>query len=626
MPLDRCKSMPTLAKMVTILAVALGPTMAASCSDSGSGTKNVGGAGDTSLFGETTSFSDSSGVDTSGLGDTAAAEVAPDPGTFGASCKGNSDCDSSYCVQAPNGKVCTRTCVEDCPGDWECVEKKGADNDVTYLCVPRFLSLCDPCTNNAQCNEAGKSGNVCVSFGSAGSFCGVACDEVSPNCPTDYSCQAVVDPKTGLSTHQCLRETGLCTCSQKAIDLALETTCTNQNINGTCTGARVCGVGGLGACQAAVPAAEVCNSIDDDCNGKTDDFQTGVAKCDKTNEFGTCPGKVLECVDGKPLCDAPDAKPEQCNGIDDNCNGKTDEGICDDGQDCTVDSCDSAGGCIHKGVTGIQCSDDGDTCTNDVCNADGQCVHKPVAGVACDDGSICTQTDKCLAGTCVGGNALDCNDNDPCTADGCDPFTGCTHTPASDAVCTDDGNPCTLDQCQSGQCVHKPNEGGACTDDGKPCTLDVCANGVCTHPQSQGACEDGNPCTENDLCKGGACQAGPIKACDDGSQCTKDSCDPTKGCLHDSQSMDYKPCVASSGDCPVGACSGGSCFSKPNESCQTKVKIDLCGSVDALGTCTAAGKCVAKSLPQGYTCPNCKSICLKCQGIPICMDLFFGIP
>ena len=626
MALDRSKSQATLTKMAAIFALALGPAVAVGCSDSSSGTKNTGGAGDTSLFGETTSLGDASAVDTASITDTAVAEVVPDPGTFGASCKDNSVCDSGYCVQAPNGKVCTQTCVEDCPGDWECAEKKGADNDITYLCVPRFLSLCDPCTNNSQCNESGKSGNVCVSFGSAGSFCGVACDEVSPDCPDQYTCQAVVDPKTGLSSHQCLRESGLCRCSQKAVELALETTCTNQNINGTCTGSRSCSAAGLGACQAPVPAEEICNSIDDDCNGKTDDFQAGVTKCDKTNEFGTCGGKVLECVDGKPLCDAPDAKPELCNGIDDNCNGQTDEGICDDGQDCTVDSCDSAGGCIHNGVTGIQCSDDGDTCTNDVCNADGQCIHKPVAGVACDDGSICTQTDKCLAGTCVGGNALDCDDSDPCTSDSCDPFTGCTHAPASDAVCTDDGNPCTLDQCQAGQCVHKPNEGGACTDDGKHCTLDVCSNGVCTHPQSQGACEDGNPCTENDLCKGGACQAGPIKACNDGSQCTKDTCDPTTGCQHDSQAMDYKPCIATSGDCPVGACSGGACFSKPNEVCQTKVKIDLCGSVDALGTCTASGKCVAKTLPQGVICNGCKSVCLQCGGIPICMDLFFGIP
>ena len=575
-------------------------------------------------------FDDIGGVDDSGplfdVGgeDVAPVDVEPEPGAFGAPCKGNGDCDSGLCIQAADGKVCTELCVETCQPGWNCAAKLANGTDQVFLCVPLFVSLCDPCNDNLQCNEEGKSGNVCISFGAAGSFCGVACDEVDPECPTGYSCQSVVDKKSGLTSHQCVRTTGLCTCSRRAVELALETTCTSNNLYGSCVGSRHCMATGLSQCGAPVPAEEACNGVDDDCNGKTDDFAAGVAKCNKSNQFGSCPGKVLACEDGKPVCDALEAKPEQCNGIDDNCDGKTDEGICDDDQDCTIDSCDSAGGCKHKGVTGTKCSDDGDPCTNDLCNEDGQCAHKPVAGMVCDDGSICTQTDKCVAGTCVGGNTLGCDDKDPCTSDACDPFTGCTHSPASDAVCTDDGLPCTLDQCQDGKCVHKANEGGACTDDGKPCTLDTCANGICTHPLSSGGCDDGNPCTENDVCSGGACQAGTNKSCNDGQQCTQDSCDPKQGCQHSTQAMDFKPCTAGAAECPVGFCNGGFCASKANEPCETKVKVDLCSSVKALGTCTSGGKCVAKTIPEGYTCPGCKSVCIKCGFLPICLDLFFS--
>ncbi len=606
-----------------LLAVATLAAVLAGCSDDPPANNNFGNTDTGSLFGDSGGIGDS-GVDTTvGGTDAAVADVPPDPGTFGAPCNNNTDCDSSLCVQTPDGKVCSQTCVESCPGTWDCVQKQVAGGDVQYICVPHFLYLCDPCNANTDCNDTGTAGNVCVSFGAAGSFCGTKCDEVNPICPGGYTCQAVVDATTGLSSHQCVREAGLCECSAKAVELALDTTCTNQNLYGSCKGSRFCGPEGLGSCQAKVPEAEICNGIDDNCDGKTDNFDA-TAPCKKTNQFGTCDGVILACENGEAVCDAPDAKPEQCNGLDDDCDGQTDEGICDDGNDCTIDTCDTAGGCKHKGQSGIQCSDDGDPCTNDICNEDGQCIHKGVAGVPCDDGSICTQTDKCLAGNCVGGNNLDCNDNDPCTADGCDPFTGCTHSPASDAVCTDDGNPCTLDQCQAGQCVHKPNEGGACTDDGKPCTVDVCKNGICTHDIGSGPCDDGNPCTENDLCQGGACQAGTIKSCDDGKPCTQDSCDPTKGCLHNAGAMDFKFCQASSGDCPVGICSGGGCFSKPNEPCQTKVKVDLCGSVDALGTCTSAGKCVAKTVPQGYSCPGCKSVCMKCFGINVCLDILFS--
>src|SRR6185436_12466599 len=41
-------------------------------------------------------------------------------------------------------------------------------------------------------------------------------------------------------------------------------------------------------------------------------------------------------------------------------------------------------------------------------------------GTPCSDGSVCTQTDACQNGTCVGGNPLPC---DPCQM--CDPAAGC---------------------------------------------------------------------------------------------------------------------------------------------------------------------------------------------------------
>jgi alpha-tubulin suppressor-like RCC1 family protein len=42
-----------------------------------------------------------------------------------------------------------------------------------------------------------------------------------------------------------------------------------------------------------------------------------------------------------------------------------------------------------------------------------------------------------------------CEDFDPCTEEGCDPATGCTHTPMAD------GAPCPLGTCQAGVCVTK---------------------------------------------------------------------------------------------------------------------------------------------------------------------------
>ncbi|HAN30446.1 MAG TPA: hypothetical protein DCQ06_02510 [Myxococcales bacterium] len=523
--------------------------------------------------------------------------AAPEPGTFGAPCEDNGDCDSGFCVSARNGKVCSQTCIEDCPSGFQCAEQKRSGGDISYVCVPKFLYLCDPCQDNISCNDTGKSGNVCVSFGNAGNFCGIACDEVSPDCPTDYSCQQVIDSKTGAASSQCVRDKGICECSARATSLGLSTNCTNKNLYGACSGQRNCEVGGLGACQALVPKPEECNAVDDDCDGSTDNFDAS-APCKSSNEFGSCTGVIVSCLDGKTECDAPAAKPELCNGIDDDCDGETDEQLCDDGDPCTKDSC----------------------------NTDGSCKHKELAGLVCDDGSVCTQTDKCISGKCIGGNKLKCDDNDPCTSDSCDPFVGCVHDPSSDAKCPDDGIGCTQDICKQGKCVHPQlKDGETCVDDGNGCTADICKAGKCEHIAANSTpCQDGNPCTINDTCQNGSCVPGPLNQCDDKKPCTKDSCNPQIGCVHSNN--DFAPCTASSKDCPTGQCIGGTCLSKPNVTCNTKVKVSLCSSVDVAGTCTGSGKCVAKSVAGGTACkfsPNCKTVCLNC-GIEVCLDFLFS--
>jgi hypothetical protein len=247
--------------------------------------------------------------------------------------------------------------------------------------------------------------------------------------------------------------------------------------------------------------------------------------------------------------------------------------------------------------------------------------------MACDDGSICTQTDKCLSGKCVGGNNMNCDDNDPCTTDSCDPFVGCQHSKAADGTeCTDDGNLCTLDQCKTGVCGHVNQVGSKCTDDGLPCTLDTCdANGVCKHPQSSGPCEDGNPCTDGDSCVNGACKSGPLKgasACDDGNPCTIDKCDANQagGCTHENN--DFAACVSSSSKCPTGQCAAGVCYPQANVTCMTEVKSSICTSDPIAGVCTAAGDCVVTKPPAQYTCPGCNGICLNCAPFgQLCLPL-----
>src|SRR5262249_18759308 len=145
------------------------------------------------------------------------------------------------------------------------------------------------------------------------------------------------------------------------------------------------------------------------------------------------------------------------------------------------------------------------------------------------DGNACTTNDTCAGGTCVGGPALNCNDNNVCTADSCAPATGCQHANVPGAC--DDGNACTTtDACSNGNCV-----GGRPLNchDTTPCTPAPRAPPTrAKHANTPRPRDDGNACTTNDTCSGGVCVGGAAPNCDDGNPCTDDSCNPATGCVH----------------------------------------------------------------------------------------------
>ncbi len=330
---------------------------------------------------------------------------------------------------------------------------------------------------------------------------------------------------------------------------------------------------------------------------------------------------------------------------------------CDDANPCTVDSCAAGFGCFHAPQE-APCVADADPCTDDVClsgacvavasasvckvggtcvpaggNASGNpcLVCKPqvstvswtaLHNVACLDGDLCTVFDTCVQGKCVG-ESTNCQDNNPCTSDACDPKQGCVFEPVS-APCTD-GDACTVDDiCFSGLCKGLALTALDCTDN-NPCTTDTCLPiSGCSHKPHNEPCDDGDACTKADFCTAGVCAAGKLVCpcefngdCDDGNACTIDTCVVGVGCqnvakTNDSACSDGDSCTSDDA-CAIGVCTGSAITCDDKNPC----------TEDA---CASDVGCVHKPL-QGKGCSDgdaCTSgdLCVEgtCMGTPKACD------
>ena len=244
-------------------------------------------------------------------------------GELGAPCSDGEDCTSGWCVPGPNGPTCSIPCTDSCPEGWDCKALESGGGDPVYICVDPTARLCHPCLQDADCNQGSGDSHRCVDFGDAGSFCGLNCDGPQDTCPQDMVCTETGDD----GDWQCIPAEGdACTCNGLAKALALKTACAVTNEAGSCPGWRTCKAEGLSECAAPTPVVEVCNGVDDDCDGETDnglDEELG-EPCEVEGDWGSCPGTRV-CEGGELVCKGTPAAAESCNGLDDDCDGAIDE-------------------------------------------------------------------------------------------------------------------------------------------------------------------------------------------------------------------------------------------------------------------------------------------------------------
>ncbi len=123
--------------------------------------------------------------------------------------------------------------------------------------------------------------------------------------------------------------------------------------------------GATRTCDLCDPRPESCDGVDDDCNGRVDDVPELVCGT------GRCRRIVAACAGGRPsCCVAGDGAPETCNGEDDDCDGLTDEDcrcVPDAGQRCGCDGYQYCGldrmwrqPCMERGSIGSEICDGAD--------------------------------------------------------------------------------------------------------------------------------------------------------------------------------------------------------------------------------------------------------------------------
>ncbi len=526
-------------------------------------------------------------------------------------------------------------CVGGCTNNAQCddgVFCNGAETCVSTVCVPGTVVNCNDgvgCTDDS-CNEATTSCDNIVNNANCDN--GLFCDG-SETCDAALDCQAgtAVNCNDGVGCTMVACNETTNSCDNTTNDLACDD---GIFCNGaeTCDAALDCQSGSAVNCNDGVGCTDdSCNETTNSCdnivnNANCDNglFCDGVETCDAALDCQA--GTAVNCNDGVGCTD------DSCNEATNSCDNVVNDANCDNGLFCDgSETCNAVSDCQagSNPCFGQACDEGTNTCV--ACVIDGDC----------DDGLFCNGIEACVSNTCVGGNAVDCNDGVGCTTDSCNEGTASCDNVTNDAACNNglfcDGvETCdaALD-CQAGVSVD--------CNDGVGCTTDTCneATNSCDSVANNAACDNGLFCDGVETCDAALdCQAGISIDCNDGVGCTNDACnEATNSCDNTANDANCGNGIFCDGaetcdainDCQVGAavncndgvgCTTDSC-NEGTSSCDNIASNAACDDglfCNGSETCDAALDCQAGASVNcndgvGCTTDSCNEATNSCDNI-----------
>ncbi len=365
-------------------------------------------------------------------------------------------------------------------------------------------------------------------------------------------------------------------------------------------GKYICKADGSGircSVSSAPPSPEKCDGLDNDCNGKIDD---GLQRSCKTK----CGTGVETCQNGHWVgCTARKPSPESCNGIDDDCDGKIDgitrecsnkcgtgHEICQNGQ---WQNCDAPQPEKEK------CDGKDNDCNGKIDDI----PPKPCSG-ACGKGVATCQNGHWSGCSGPQPKPEECNGKD----DDCDgkideDLKRTCRTQCGQGVeyCVNSQwIGCTAPLPQPEYCDGRDNDCDGKADNQAFCPADtVCKEGACRQRCVNGECPKGLKCI-NDLCIGDACKN--VK-CGGGSVCIAGKC------VDLCRSISCQAGLV----CSNGACVKNDCYLKGCPSGQRCLD----------GRCVA-NPCLNINCPKGQFCREGKCVlsCASSAGVKCADDEF----